>query len=438
MRTLIEHVTVLTMDAEFHVYEDGYVLMDGKEIVALGNGSCTEPRDEVVDGKHGILMPGMVNVHSHISMVPFRSMGDDCRDRLRQFLFPLELSAMTPELIYLSARYAVCEMLLGGVTSVLDMYYFEDEVAKACEELGIRAWLGETVINIPTCDSKVPYGGLAIGEEFIKKWKHHDRIHPMIAPHATNTNAPEMLKAAHEISVRHQVPYTLHVSEMEYEQTYFAETYEKTPTEFLYDLGVLDQRTIAAHCIHMTDHDMELFARTDAKAAHCIGSNTKGGKGVAPVTAMLKHGINVGLGTDGPSSGNTLDLFTQFRLFASFHKTAQKDRGVFPAKEIVTLGTMGGAKVLGAEQEIGSIETGKRADLVLLETDSVNMFPIYNPYSLLVYSANASNVHSVWVDGVCVVSEKRLLHADIKQVRAQLEAAMPAFRRQAEQFADMI
>ncbi len=261
-----------------------------------------------------------------------------------------------------------------------------------------RGW-ERTVINMETCDSKEPYGGLALCEELLKKWSGHDRIHPMAAPHATNTNSPEMLKAAYDLACRYEAPYTLHVSEMDYEMELFREQYQKTPIEFLADLGVLGPRTIAAHCIHATDHDIALFAETGTKVAHCVGANTKGGKGVCPVLDMRNQGVCVGVGTDGPSSGNTLDLFTQFKMIASAQKTKYHSRGVFPAVDIVEMGTMGGARVLGAEQEIGSIEPGKKADLVLLETESVNMFPIYNVYSAIVYSANASNVDSVWVDG---------------------------------------
>lgn len=438
MKTLIRNVTVVTMDKEKHVYPDGYVLMEDKRIKETGSGKGPDAVDQIIDGGGGILMPGMINVHSHISMIPFRSMGDDCRDRLRRFLFPLELDAMTPELIYRSARYAVCELLLSGVTSVLDMYYFEDMVARACEEMGIRGWVGETVINMETCDSKEPYGGLKLCEELLEKWSGHDRIHPIVAPHATNTNSPKMLKSAHDLAQKYHAKYTLHVSEMDYEMELFRETYDKTPIEFLYDLGVLDENTIAAHCIHATDEDVRLFAERGVKVAHCIGANTKGGKGVCPVPEMLQHGVAVGVGTDGPSSGNTLDLFTQFRLIASFHKTRCHDRSAFPAAEIVELGTMGGARVLGEEQELGSIEAGKRADLVLIETESVNMFPVYNPYSAIVYSANASNVDSVWVDGRRLVAHHRLVEADLAAERRNLEAVMGEFQKRADKYADII
>lgn len=438
MRTLIGNATVLTMDREKTVYRDGYAVIEDGCIAEVGSGREPEQIDHRIDGAGKILMPGMVNVHSHISMIPFRSMGDDCPDRLRRFLFPLELDAMTPELIYQSARYAVCELLLSGVTSVLDMYYFEDMVARACEEMGIRAWVGETVINMETCDSKLPYGGMEICEDLIRKWSSHDRIHPIVAPHATNTNSPEMLKAAYDLAKRYGVKYTLHVSEMDYEMELFRENYGKTPIAFLYDLGVLGEDTIAAHCIHATEDDIRLFAETGTKVAHCIGANTKGGKGICPVLDMRRAGVDVGVGTDGPSSGNTLDLFTQFKLIASFQKTRYHDRSVFPAADIVELGTMGSARVLGAEKEIGSIEPGKRADLVLLETDSVNMFPIYNPYSAIVYSANASNVDSVWVDGKKLVEDHRLVGIDLRNEREKLEQSMGGFRRHAEKYSDVI
>ena len=438
MRTLIKNVTVLTLDESGRVYTDGYVVVDDGRIVEVGEGGGPKACDEVIDGRGGILMPGMINTHTHLSMIPFRSMGDDCPDRLRRFLFPLELEAMTPELVYRAARYAVCELLLAGVTAVADMYYFEDEVARACEEMGIHAWVGETVIDQETCDSKTTDETLRICEELILKWKEHERIHPMVAPHATNTNPPEVLKAAHDLAVKYGVQYTLHVSEMDYEMKHFADVYGKTPIEFLADLGVLGPETIAAHCIHMTEQDIRLMAESEAKIAHCVGANTKSGKGISPIHEARQAGVCVGVGTDGPSSGNTLDLFTQFKMIPYFQKTKYHDRSIFKAKEVVEMGTISGAKVLGAEQEMGSIEVGKRANLVLVETESANMFPIYNPYSAIVYSANAGNVDCVWVVGELLVKDYKLTKVDLRAERAALEDEMAAFRERAERFADVI
>lgn len=455
MKTLIEHARIITMDDNDTAYEDGYVLIEDDQIIEVGAGDYEAARnrrvqeegqeaareiasDVRVDARGKILMPGMVNTHCHVPMMPFRTMGDDCPDRLRRFLFPLELEAMTKELIYEASRYGIAEMLLSGVTTFLDMYYFEDEVARACEELGMRGFLGETVINMPTCDSETPYGGLAYGEWFLKKWKNHPLVTPIVAPHATNTNDQEALVQAYQMAKDHDTLFTLHNSEMDYEMQYFEEHYHQTPTQFLADLGVLGKNTLLAHCIHMSEEDLNLVAEAGAKISHCVGSNTKAGKGVAPVKEMLAHGISVGLGTDGAASGNNLSIFTQMRLFASFHKTKHHDRSLFPAREIVRLGTIGGAKALGIGELTGSIEAGKKADLVLVETDSVNMFPCYNPYSALVYSANASNVDSVWVNGRQVVERKQLICGDLVELRESLQAEMGEFVKKSKEFSSMI
>lgn len=435
MRVLLKNAMILTMDEEMRFYDQGYVLTEGDLIKEVGEkGGNLPDADEIIDAEGGILLPGFINTHGHVPMMPFRSLGDDCEDRLRRFLFPLENEAMTRELVSLASRYGICEMLLSGVTMFADMYYFEDEVAAACEELGIRGVLGETVIGQKTCDSEEPYGGMALAEAFIKKWKGHPLIMPVIAPHATNTNSPEMLQKAYEIAKQYDTLFTLHVSEMDYELAYFREKYDKTPVEFLHSLGILGDRLLAAHCIHLTDHDMELLANSRATVSHCIGSNTKGGKGVAPVKELLARGVPVGLGTDGASSGNTLDLFTQMRLFASFHKTEHRARSIFPAKEIVKLATCEGAKVLHLEKKTGSLEPGKKADLILVETKSVNMFPCHDPYSVLVYSANASNVDTVMVGGRILVRGKKLRYVDLGGVRKALDEAMGAFRVAAGRF----
>mgnify|MGYP002509680651 FL=1 len=438
MKTLIKNVTVLTMNPNADIYGNGYVLIEDSRILEAGAGAGPSGADCTVDGRGGILMPGMINAHSHIPMIPFRSMGDDCPDRLRKFLFPLELEAMTAELIYKSTRYAACELLLSGVTTVADMYYFEDQVAMACEEMGMRAWVGETIINMETCDAKNTEESLKQGEALLEKWNDHKRIHPMIAPHATNTNPPETLKAAYDLAMAHGAFYMLHVSEMDYEMDFFRKTYDKTPVEFLYDLGVLGPKTLAAHCIHLTDHDMELLAETGTRVVHCAGSNTKSGKGICPVRDLKTAGVTVAVGTDGPSSGNTLDLFTQFRMIPLLQKTKYHDRSIFPAGEVVEMGTMGGAYALGAEKEIGSIEPGKQADLVLVETESVNMFPVYNPCSALVYSANSSNVDSVWVDGRQLVKDHKLIFTDLQKEKEELKAAMGAFRARADKYSELL
>lgn len=424
MKKSIINVRIITMDENMKEYKNGFLTIDGDIISNLGDMDSFHEEGEVIDGKQGILMPGMINTHSHLAMIPFRSLGDDVNDRLRRFLLPLENQFMNAKLAYYASKYAMCEMLLGGVTTVLDMYYFENEVAKAVDEMHMRAILGETVMDSKTCDSSESEGGFVYAENFIKQWRGHKLIIPCIAPHATNTNTIEGLKRAKRLSQMYQVPITMHVSEMDYEMEYFKEKYYMTPIEFLYSIGLLDKQLIAAHCIHLTDQDMELLKVNEVGVAHCIGSNTKSAKGVAAVKEMLESGIKVSLGTDGATSGNTLDILSQFKLFADFHKLKNHDRSVFPACEIVKLGTMEGARVLHLENKVGSLEIGKQADLVLIETESVNMFPIFNPYSVLVYSAISSNVDTVFVAGRCLVKNKKLVEVDINQVRNELEDAM--------------
>ena len=345
MKTLIKHVTILTMDDADRVLRDGWLLIDGEKIAALGEAepqseeggaaasgcssaggssataqaensldsaaasarttAASQPienqqqataarpienllqaeaaADEVIDGRGGILLPGFVNTHCHVSMVPFRSMGDDCPDRLRRFLFPLELEAMTPELVYWGALYGIAEMFLSGTTTFLDMYYFEDRVAEACEQAGIRGYLGETLIGQKTCDSPdEEYGGFAYQKDFFAEYHgaRHPRIHPIIAPHGTTTLSPEKLREAHALAVQYDTIFTLHASEMDYEMEHFR-AMGMTPTAFLDSIGALDAHTLAAHCIHMTEEDLQLLKARGAGIAHCICSNTKAGKGVA-------------------------------------------------------------------------------------------------------------------------------------------------------------
>ena len=426
MKTFLVNATVVTMDGEGRIYDRGYAAFEDGVILDAGSMESLRLTEDaqVLDGKGGILMPGMVNLHSHLGMVPFRGLGDDCKDRLRVFLLPMEQKAMDARLTYLSTRYGAAEMLLGGVTTVVDMYYFEEEAARAMDEMGIRGIAGETIMEDPTCDSPSPEKALEYARKLMEHYKDHPRIRGCAAPHGTSTCSEKTLKAAWQLNREFGAPFTLHTAEMDYEMAYFRDRYQMTPAEFLDSIGVLDSRTLAAHCIHMTDEDIRLFAVKGAKAAHCIGSNTKAAKGVSPVEKMLENGIAVGLGTDGPASGNTLDIITQMKLCADFHKNETRDRSAFPAKTIVELATIKGAKALGMDHMIGSIETGKRADLVLLETESANMFPVYDPYSALVYSACAQNVDTVFVDGVCLVRGKRLVREDLGRLRLELAQKM--------------
>ena len=439
MKKIIKDGIIVTMNAAGDVWDHGYVMFEYTKILAAG------PEDELektlqeltaqgilkagetfeeIDAKRAIVIPGLVNTHCHLGMIPFRGLGDDCKDRLRVFLLPMENQAMDAEMAKLSTRYAIGELLLSGVTTVLDMYYFEEVVAKVMDEMGIRGIAGETVMEKDSCDSKNADEAIRRGIALIEAYKDHPRVSGAITPHGTTTCSPETLKRAYEEDVKAGTVFTLHVAEMDYEMTQLREQYNMTPIEFMEHIGVLGPNTLAAHSIRTTEHDVEILAKHGASVAHCIASNTKAAKGVAPVSLMHKHGMSVGFGTDGPASGNTLDLFIQMRMCENFHKNELHDRSAFPAKEVVSMATIEGARALGLGDITGSIEPGKQADLVLVETDSPNMFPVYDPYSALVYSAIASNVRDVYVAGECLVKEKKLVREDFAKIRNDLREKM--------------
>ena len=397
MKTLYEHGWILTMDEDMRAFRDGWLLTDGADIAAVGEGEYAGACDARVDLRGGILFPGFVNTHCHASMVPFRSMGDDCPDRLRRFLFPLENEAMTRELVY----------------------------------------LGETIIGQPTCDSPRPYGGFDLAERMLETYRGDDLVRPILAPHGTTTCDEASLRRAHALACRYDTLMTLHASEMDYEMEHFARM-GTTPTGYLHQIGALDAHMLAAHCIHLTDGDVALLAGSGASVAHCIGSNTKAGKGVAPVAALAKAGVPFGLGTDGPSSGNTLSMFDQMRLFAVSHKTANHDRSLFPAAQIVAAATRGGARALHAQKEFGMLKPGMRADFAVVRTDSLHMFPVYNPYSALVYSANASDVTMTVAGGVARVMDGKLTQLDERAVMEALREKLGHFMQAASQYKDMI
>lgn len=421
---IIKNVNILTINEDKDVIENGVVVVKDNIIIDLGSKELLQKYDagKIIDGKNGILIPGMVNTHTHSSMVVFRSLADDVNDRLKRYLFPLENMLVDKELVYLGAGYAISEMLLGGVTTFTDMYYFEDEVAKAAMESGIRAVLGETILDFPSPDSKMPYGGLDYCVDFIEKWKNNDLITPAVAPHAPYTNDDIHLKRAAELAEKHGVPMTMHVAEMAYEYDHYIEKFNMTPVQYLDRLNILNKRFIAAHSILVTDEDIEILDKNKVGIAHNIGANSKGAKGVAPISKMYGRGMKIGLGTDGPMSGNTLDIVTQMSLVGKIHKLFNKDRSVFPAKEILEMATMGGAKVLNLDESIGSVEIGKKADLVIFETESLNMQPIYDYYSVLVYSANPSNVNTVMVDGKILVDNKILVNINHSELSSGLNS----------------
>src|SRR5699024_4619627 len=418
--TVIKNVNILTMNQNKDIIENGMVIYKDDKIIYVG---CEKEFDEdvnLIDGEDAILMPGMINCHTHASMIAFRSLADDYKDRLKRYLFPLEQKLVDKELTYIGAKYAISEMLLGGVTTFCDMYYFEDEVAKAAKELNMRGIVCETIVDFLAPDSDKPYGGIDYAKDFIKKWKDDDLITPGVAPHAIYTNSDESLKSSYNLSKEQNVPFTMHVAEMDYEVSMYKEKYNLTPVGYLDKLGVLDSNFISAHTILVNDEDINILKEKNVKVSHNISANSKGAKGVCPILKMKENNIAIGLGTDGPMSSNTIDIISQMSQDGKVHKLFNNDRTLLPSDEIVVMATLVGSRVLGLDKRVGSIEIGKKADLILIETKSVNMQPIYDYYATIVYSSNPSNVHTVIVDGKIVVRNKELVSGDFSKIRKDL------------------
>ncbi|WP_272582334.1 amidohydrolase [Providencia sp. PROV257] len=407
--------TILTMDSQKQVIDHGTVVIKDNKIIAVGGPELAQryqaPNVLNVDGD--IVMPGLINTHTHASMTVFRSLADDVPDRLHRYIFPLENKMVSREMVRVGANLANVEMIKGGVTTYVDMYYFEDEVAKTVDKIGLRAVLGESVIQFPVADAKNADEGINYAVNFINQYKDHPRITPAFAPHAPYTNTTEHLQKIAKLSQELDVPVMIHLAETDREQEEIAKrTGGKSPVQYMADIGALNNKVIAAHAIMVDEKDIDLLKQYDVGVAHNISANTKSAKGVAPVTTMLEKGIRVGLGTDGPMSSNTLTTLNELNLVGKIHKLANKDRAAMPPITVVDMATMGSARVLHMEDKLGSLEPGKLADIIVIDTKSPNMVPMYSPYAALVYGANGANVRHTIVDGNVLMKDRKILTAD--------------------------
>lgn len=417
--------TVLTMDAQNKIIEQGTVVIDKNKIIAIGGPELAKQYQatKVLDVDGDIVMPGLINTHTHASMTVFRSLADDVPDRLHRYIFPLESKMVSRDMVRIGANLANAEMVKGGVTTYVDMYYFEDEVAKTVDKIGLRAVLGESVIQFPVADAKNADEGITYAVNFINEYKDHPRITPAFAPHAPYTNTTEHLQKIAKLSQELDVPVMIHLAETDREQEEIAKrTGGKSPVQYMADIGALNNKVIAAHAIMVDEKDLDLLKQYDVGVAHNISANTKSAKGVAPVTAMLAKGIRVGLGTDGPMSSNTLTTMNELGLVGKIHKLANKDRAAMPPITVVEMATMGSAKALHMEDKLGSLEVGKLADIIVVDTKSPNMVPMYSPFAALVYGANGANVRHTIVDGKILMEDRKLQTVDEKEIIQEAQA----------------
>jgi 5-methylthioadenosine/S-adenosylhomocysteine deaminase len=406
---------VVTMDAQHNLIEDGAVAITGERIVAVGKRADLERQFQAkqrLDRQQALIMPGLVNTHAHAAMSLMRGLADDLhlQDWLEKYIFPAEAKNVTPEYVLWGTRLACLEMMLGGVTTYVDMYYFEDRVAEATKEAGLRGVLGETIIGFPVPDAKTPADSLRFTEGFIRQYKNDPLIVPAVAPHALYTNRDEDLRASRQLATRYGVPLLIHVSETKRENDEIRAKRGMSPTQTLEMIGEFDGPTIAAHGVWLDESDIRVLKARNVGVAHCPSSNMKLASGVAPVLKLLAASVNVGLGTDGPAgSNNDFDLMEEMNLAANLQKVISGDPTSLPALQSVDMATIGGARVAGLDKEIGSLEAGKRADLITIRLDHPHAVPLYNVYSHIVYALKASDVEDVVVNGKPVVRDAHSL-----------------------------
>jgi len=406
--------TIVTMDGSRRVIDDGGIAVANGRIVAVGTRSeieRTHTSQQTIDATGKLVTPGLINGHSHVPMVLFRGLADDLdlQEWLTKYIFPAEAKNVTEDFVRVGTRLGLAEMIRGGTTTYCDMYYFEDAIADETAKAGVRAVLGETVIDFPVADNKTWPEAMAYVERFVNRWKNNELIIPAIAPHAPYTVSEEHLKAARAFSDRTGAPIVIHISETKKELDDSIKTKQASPVKYLERIGFLNNRVIAAHMVWPDPDDIPILKRLGVGVVHNPQSNMKLAAGVAPVPRMLAEGVLLGLGTDGAASNNDLNMWEEMDTVAKLHKVFTGDPKVISALQAFEFATIRGAQALHLEKEIGSLETGKRADLLVIDRDTLNQIPLYNLYSDLVYATKASDVMTVVINGQVVMRDRKLL-----------------------------
>ncbi|MEZ8106847.1 amidohydrolase [Vibrio cortegadensis] len=429
---MITDAMVLTMNQDKAVYDNGTIVVKDNKIIAVGDATLAKEYQakQTLDVDGDIVMPGLINTHTHVSMTVFRSLADDVPDRLHRYIFPLEAKLVSRDMVRIGANLGNVEMVKGGVTTYADMYYFEDEVAKTVDTIGMRAVLGETVIKFPVADAANAEEGIQYALNFIEEYKDHPRITPAFAPHAPYTNTTEILQKVAKLSLEHDVPVMIHLAESHREEEKIAKRSDGlSPVAYMDSIGALNKNLVGAHMILVDDADIELVKKSDMGVAHNMSANIKSAKGVSPALKMYDQDVRIGLGTDGPMSGNTLSTIDEFNQVAKVHKLVNKDRAAMPPIKVIDMATMGAAKALHMEDKIGSLEVGKLADIIVINTKAPNMVPVYNPYSALVYSANSANVRHSIVAGKVIMKDREMLTVDETKIREEALAFTEIVRK---------
>jgi len=405
---------ILTSDENDSIIHNGSIAIDGDTIVSVGSSDDIEAHfsgRRTIDADNCLVMPGLINSHTHATMTCFRGIADDIplMDWLNNYIFPAEARNLDPELAYWGSMLACAEMIRSGTTTFCDMYIFEDETALAASRAGIRCLVGEGLFDFPSPNAKTPAEGLAYTRMLIEKWADDPLINIMVEPHSLYTCSRELIRDAKALADEYNLPLATHFLENKAEAKQLKKKFGTRATAFLRDIGCLDERFFAFHCVCMDEEDIKIFADHGCKVVHNPESNMKLASGVAPISRMLEQGITVGLGTDGCASNNNLDMFGEMSTAAKLEKVKELDPTVMSAKTVVKMATRDGARVLGMENITGALKEGMKADIIIIDLNKPHLTPLYNEYSHLVYAAGGSDVETVIINGRIVMEENRLL-----------------------------
>jgi len=410
---IIKNGLVITIDSNSTIYSKGHLVIDKGVIVEITDDESVLTNyqsKKSIDASSKLIMPGFVNTHTHTGNTIYRGFADDMplKKWLEEYIFPVESKFCTIETVRLSAQLSIIEMLRGGTTCFSDMYYFEDEVAKVCDEIGMRAELGETLLDFPS--PTAPNSDVAIDytEELITNWNAHELVTIAITPHAPYTCNDDTLVKSKKLAEKYDVPYHMHVSESKYEVQQSLEKHNATPVKHLDDLGLWKDGDFAVHCVHLTEEDRELLKEKGIAVAHNPRSNMKLSSGIAPIQDLINRGILCGMGTDGTASNNNLNMIKEMDTAAMLSKVHTMDPTSLDAKTMVQMGTINGASLLGLDDKIGSLEKGKSADVIIIDLNQAQLIPMYDPYSHIVYSMNGSEVETTIVNGNILMENRQL------------------------------
>ncbi len=411
---IVYNATVVTMDATGRVLPQGAVAIRGREIVSVEPAQAIASRytaKETVDAEGQILLPGLINTHTHAPMVLYRGLADDLAlmEWLQKYIFPAEAKTVSPEFVRAGTRLAALEMIQSGTTTFTDMYYFEEEIARVTKAAGLRGVLGQTVIQFPVADAKTPAEALARAEAFLKEFASDELIVPALAPHAMYTLDAKTLKAVRALADRYTAPVLIHLAETADESKTSMQRHKVSPTRYLETLNFWGPRTLAAHGVWLSPADIGILAKRKVGVSHNPESNMKLASGTAKVPALRRAGVAVGLGTDGAASNNDLDMFEAMRQAAFLHKLTTMDPRTLPAKDALAMATIEGARALGLQDQIGSLEPGKRADLIVVSAAGARQTPMYDPISHLVYVARGDDVTMTIVNGKILMRDRKVL-----------------------------